>query len=328
LDLRGIDHRHEPDPQFRAALQHRVRAIVAGIDPGPVTDARDLTTVHLEPTRSRPSPLRNRRQVTQVILAATAVVAIALVATRVDDDATPAHQPSPTVTAPATRPMRPPPTTDGVQPGPTTTLAPRAETVSFTVTDVNRNVITGTAAVPTNWWSTNRIFSGLGVGSAEVSFDIATNIYADGCQWKFVDPPVGPTVDDLVAAWADVPELAATAPLDVTVDGYDGKQIELTVPNYTAGECRETLFGVFSLPFGVLPGVWADGPNQHFKMWVLDIDGTRLVISASTFPSTSPQDRAALDDILASIQIGADVTSPLVDVRERLSSGADVERSV
>ena len=70
-------------------------------------------------------------------------------------------------------------------------------------------------------------------------FDRVSNIYADGCQWVLVDPPVGPTVDDLVAAWANVPNFAATAAVDVTVDGYAGKQIEFTVPDYTASECRE-----------------------------------------------------------------------------------------
>jgi hypothetical protein len=39
-------------------------------------------------------------------------------------------------------------------------------------------------------------------------------------------------------------------------------------------------------------------------MRVLDVDGSRLVIGASTFPSTSPQDRAVLEEVLASIQIG------------------------
>jgi hypothetical protein len=39
-------------------------------------------------------------------------------------------------------------------------------------------------------------------------------------------------------------------------------------------------------------------------MWVLDVDGTRLVIGASYLPNTSPEDRAALDQVLASIQIG------------------------
>ncbi len=49
---------------------------------------------------------------------------------------------------------------------------------------------------------------------------------------------------------------------------------------------------------------WAQGPNQHHQLWILDVDGTRLVISASDFPNTSLQDRADLNEILNSIQIG------------------------
>ena len=91
LDLRGIDHRHEPDPQFRAALQRRLAAIVAGTDPGSVTEARHLA-IDLEPTSAMPAPEHNRRRVATAILAAVAaVIAIALVAVRVDD-AAPADQ--------------------------------------------------------------------------------------------------------------------------------------------------------------------------------------------------------------------------------------------
>jgi hypothetical protein len=106
LDLRGIDRRHEPDPQFRAALQRRLASIVAGTDPGPVTAARDLARIDLEPSSTQPAPRGTGRRVAQIILAAASVVAIALVATR-NDDATPADQP--TVTVPSTTPVTSPP---------------------------------------------------------------------------------------------------------------------------------------------------------------------------------------------------------------------------
>ena len=75
-------------------------------------------------------------------------------------------------------------------------------------------------------------------GGHGLIFDGISNIYADGCQWVLLDPPVGPTVDDLVAAWANLPDFAATAAVDVTVDGYAGKQIEFTVPDYNAGRVQ------------------------------------------------------------------------------------------
>ena len=85
--------------------------------------------------------------------------------------------------------------------------------------------------------------------SAGVLFDDISNIYTDGCQWVLLDPPVGPTVDDLVAAWANLPDFAATAAVDVTVDGYPGKQIEFTVPDYNMGECKE----LQCTPSGICP---------------------------------------------------------------------------
>ena len=67
---------------------------------------------------------------------------------------------------------------------------------------------------------------------------------------ELVDPPVGPTVDDLVSAFANMPGLAPTAAVDITVDGYVGKQIEFTVPDPNG--CREDQFAL-----------WQEDGNQH-----------------------------------------------------------------
>jgi hypothetical protein len=166
-----------------------------------------------------------------------------------------------------------------------------------------------TFTAPVDWtveegWSAHKADSAAGL-----LFDEITNIYTDGCQWVRVDPPVGPTVDDLAQAWANVPDLAATAPTDVTVDGYAGKQIEFTVPDYTDDGCRgisptQHRFALWLSPGDAAPGFWAQGPNQHTQQRIIDVDGTRLVITALYLPSASPQDRADLDNALASIQIG------------------------
>ena len=61
------------------------------------------------------------------------------------------------------------------------------------------------------------------------------------------DPPVGPTVDELAEAWASMPGFNATAAIGITVDGFSGKQVEFTIPDYTQDEdCdgkRFTLWG-------------------------------------------------------------------------------------
>ena len=55
--------------------------------------------------------------------------------------------------------------------------------------------------------------------SPAVSFYSVFNIYADPCQAVLLDPPVGPTVDDLVAALEHGPGYAATGAHDVTFRG-------------------------------------------------------------------------------------------------------------
>ena len=130
------------------------------------------------------------------------------------------------------------------------------------------------------------------------------NTHTDSCPSTQLDPPVGPTVDDLASAWADLPAFDATVPTDITVDGFDGKLVEFTVPDYDESDCAYgdlVLLGEVEDP---TDGYWAQGPNQHHQLRILDVDGTRVVIVASWYPDTSAEDRAAIDEILSSIQIG------------------------
>jgi hypothetical protein len=144
--------------------------------------------------------------------------------------------------------------------------------------------------------------------SVYVTFFAVDNIYADGCRWTLVDPPVGPTVDDLVAAYLDVPGLGATGLSDVTVDGFHGKQIDVTVPDHDADECQGNKFAMVreadQLGTGNAPNLWAQVPNQRYRMRIIDMAGTRLLIAAAFPPEVSSQDRADLEEILGSIEIG------------------------
>ena len=290
LDLRGIDHRQEPDPQFRAALQRRLAAIVAGTDPGSVTSPVFESEQQLVPVKENyvsvdsppTSEVRNRRHIAMAAAAVVAVIGVAAIAINSmnsDDDVEPAPAVQPTV-------------------APTTTVATGTYIMSeFHTLGANSDVRL-TYAVPAGWEA-----SGMGVGKepAVVFFDYVTNIYTDSCPSVLVDPPVGPTVDDLASAWANLPGFHATAPTDITVDGFHGKQVEFTVPDYNKTDCPD---GDFKLLVSGNGDWWAAGPNQHTQLWILDVNGTRLVIVAFDLPDASPQDRADLDAVLASIQIG------------------------
>lgn len=297
-NLRQIADRATPSPNAWNSILTRI----ANQDPDTETEIIVLTETAPRSTR-RWLPYASAAAAV-ILLVGAAVLVIAFNDQSADDD----QSPSPVATV---APTTVPPTTV-----PPTTVPPRTATGSFSaMTDVPAV----TFIVPDGWQSgsaavykagPDRDANHLGIGSVGVSFTQVTNIYADPCQWVLVDPPVGPTVDDLISAWASVPGFNATAAVDVTVDGYVGKQIEFTVPHYEADVCQQNKFGLWqddgppATRTESQPNWWAQGPNQHNQLWILDVDGTRVVIDAFSFPEISPQDRNALDEILSSIQIG------------------------
>ena len=140
----------------------------------------------------------------------------------------------------------------------------------------------------------------LGIGSVGVNFTQVTNIYADGCQWVLVDPPIGPTVDDLISAWANVPGFNATAAIDITVDGYLGKQIEFTVPDYKEDECTMNKYGLWQV----------DGPPDHPADSANPTIGRRAPISTTSCGSSTSKVRGRDRRVLLPGHLAAGPSSP------------------
>lgn len=165
-----------------------------------------------------------------------------------------------------------------------------------------------TMMMPTGWvtWpASSAIPSAITKGDPEppnwmaVGAGSIANIYTDRCQWRgaLLDPPVGPTVDDLTIALADVWGADATAPIDITIDGYVGKQMVLTVPtDVDFADCDNEQFHGW-------PDRYYQGPGQIERLWILDVEGERLVVLATFFPEGSAQDLAELQEVIDSIQI-------------------------
>jgi hypothetical protein len=78
------------------------------------------------------------------------------------------------------------------------------------------------------------------------------------------------------------------APLSVDVDRCsDGKFLRWTTdPDLQPGGGR-----------------YNQGPGQFDRLWILDVEGVRLVVSASFYPETSAEDRAELWQIVESVRI-------------------------
>jgi hypothetical protein len=250
---------------------------------------------HVQSVISGETSCRTRRIVRYVAIAAIVMISLAACSSGASDIPTAADTSEPTLST--TAPPTPTEATATVGPGTGTGyFAGSAPEVPVTFT------------MPAGWESDGPFVS---KSDAEPTrglvFMNVSNLYADGCQWKLVDPPPGPTVDDLASVYANLPELGATPARDVTVDGFEGKQIQFTIPDYNENECKEGTFGIFQVgsnPAGdTAPNLWSQAPKQQNKLWILDVDGTRLVILAGYPPNISAQDRTDLDGILSTIQI-------------------------
>jgi hypothetical protein len=170
-----------------------------------------------------------------------------------------------------------------------------------------------TFTMPAGWTSAYGIAYKDRGGPAEMAFGdwIITNVYTDPCQWQgsLLDPAVGPTVDDLAAALVAQKGRNATAPTDVTLGGYPAKRIELSLPeDLDSATCDKGVIRAWLAP-GEDAADWPAGQDflprsgQLNVVYIVDVDGARLVIDSWHMPGTSAANLAELQAIVDSIQI-------------------------
>ncbi|MGZ6340804.1 MAG: hypothetical protein ACXWMX_03035, partial [Candidatus Limnocylindrales bacterium] len=142
------------------------------------------------------------------------------------------------------------------------------------------------------------VFLGQADGPGGLALQIFNKVYADPCHSDkgFLDPLPGQSVDDLAMALASLPGLTATTPTAVTMAGLQGKQLTLTAPASSSG-CTAGVSRVWELPLGATLDLT---PGEVVRVWILDVDGQRVVIDAPETPSpttTTAQVQAILDSI-------------------------------
>jgi hypothetical protein len=126
----------------------------------------------------------------------------------------------------------------------------------------------------------------------------------------------GPTVDDLAAVLAAPPLRNATAPIPVSLGGYHGTYLQWSVPvDINFSDCDMgpgDTFGWFESWTGNwlynapdrqsnTPDRYQQGPGQVDRLWILDVEGRRLVVDATYMPGSTDQDRAVLQQVVDSI---------------------------
>ncbi|WP_456845271.1 hypothetical protein [Cellulomonas sp. P5_C6] len=118
------------------------------------------------------------------------------------------------------------------------------------------------------------------------------SVYSHPCDPSRRTVAVGPTAADLADALAAQPMRAGTDPVPVTIGGYDGFYVELSVPeDVDIAACPGGKF--FSWP-----GRWQQAPGQVDMLWIVDAEGQRVVFDAWALPGSSPQERTELQHMV------------------------------
>jgi hypothetical protein len=244
-------------------------------------------TVDAENTANSRPPLNRRVLVGVGILAAAAVAGIALVVSS-DNEISPADEPNQTVPA-----------------------AP-VQLTEHVLTDVDSVEVT--LSLPPGWDG-----DGFAVGTdMEVTNDAfisvweVTHVYSDPCQWQGTLEEVGPTVDDLAAALEQQPMRDATVSA-VEVDGFAGKLVTMSVSDdmvYDESasssdgfvDCDLGRFMTWNNPAGNNVRL-QQGPGQRDDVYILDVNGTRVVVNVAYFPDLPQPQLGELESIVQSMRI-------------------------
>jgi hypothetical protein len=147
-----------------------------------------------------------------------------------------------------------------------------------------------------------------------ISFFSANGLYSDPCHWGVQgigdagspgDVVVGPTVDDLVTMLRANTFYTSSAAKPVTIDGYAGEELELKLPDDPFTTCDKDdpndpdghAF-VFSGP-----GLYAQGPANRWHLYILDVEGTRLIAVILYYDGTPQADVDLAKNIIDTLDI-------------------------
>lgn len=266
--------------------------------PVPFTE-EEATMIDLEtPSQTNEHRKGPKRVLLAGLLTAAAVVVIALVAIREEEPVSPANQPSTTATA---LPTTPPQALFGT---PDEQLAPGTYYVDVVDGAPTPQIL---VTVGAGWGSDGSWSIGKGEGQV-MTFSRPDRVFVDACHPADGYHP-GPltTLDGLVTAlseqggWVDV-----TTPSDISIDGYSGKAFQRTTP----ADFSACTTGGFYPDF---PS-WENGsgtnlgwsyypPGDSETVWVLDFDGTVIILETRVNAGQPAEAHAELAALLDSIRI-------------------------
>ena len=156
-------------------------------------------------------------------------------------------------------------------------------------------------------WVVDRGADGDPSSYGDVSFWTVESVYRNSCAARAtVDP--GPTVRDLAGALRNQSGHRTTRARAVEVDGYSGLYLEVTLPGQEQLKgCYQSQQKIFRTDDGGAYGGNIGGTIS--RLWILDVDGTRVVMVAATTPHETADEVAEVLAIAASTRF-IDPTEP------------------
>ena len=119
-------------------------------------------------------------------------------------------------------------------------------------------------------------------------------------------PKIGSTVAAAATALGQIPHTTATQPVQTTIAGQAATYLELTLP--ASLPCAPNDFYLWQ---DSLNGDWwAQGLDETLRIWILEVQGQRVVMASRSWPGTSEVAKAERQRMLDSIVFGLPSTQP------------------
>ena len=143
-----------------------------------------------------------------------------------------------------------------------------------------------TITAPEGWTGFGGFFlGGPNTSDAPNGIGISVNhdpqVVTDPCDASVHTPPPAssaPSVDDLVAAISAREDLQVSGVTDTVLAGYSGKRLDVQFPTELA--CANQY--LFAEP----KGLYANGPANRWRVWLLDVDGETAVVVLLDYAGT------------------------------------------
>ena len=195
----------------------------------------------------------------------------------------------------------------GTTPSPAPSLPPlpegRLNAGDYVMRTVEGDPMAFAITAPEGWTGFGGFFiGGPNQASAPNGIGISVNhdpqVTTDPCDGSVPTPSPAssaPSVDDLVAAISAREDLQVSGVTDTVLAGYTGKRLDLQFPAELP--CGNPY--VFAEP----KGLYANGPANRWRVWLLDVDGETGVVVLLDYAGTSAEDRAAAQAAIDSLRI-------------------------